>query len=233
MKFSAIIPARRGSKRLKDKNIKLLCGKPMISWTIEAAIKSKCFNEILISTNDRQVSRICENYDEATVLNRPDHLCLDDTPSDQVIYHALECLKDVDSFMPLQPTSPLRLPKHILEAKIMFEKGFQEYGTDSLISVSTRIINENWSVFVCPKTRIALSQCLSEHPDSARRFLNGAIYINTISGFKKRLTIKSDKTLVYEMPSNFSIDIDEISHFIESQNMMLKYKYFRSKTSDF
>ena len=103
MKFSAIIPARRDSKRLKNKNTKVLNGKPMIFWTIEAAIKSQVFKSIFISTNDEEIKKLCREFTELKIINRPEKIESRQLTSDAVIRHALEFFYDEDCFVLLQP----------------------------------------------------------------------------------------------------------------------------------
>ena len=102
----AIIPARKGSKRLKDKNKRLLCGKPMIEYTIEEAKKSKYIDNIIISTDDPYMNQMMIKY-AVDIHWRPDKLAGDDVPTIDVIKDIVKDM-DVDTIVLLQPTSPLR-----------------------------------------------------------------------------------------------------------------------------
>lgn len=90
----AVIPARGGSKRIPQKNIKDFCGKPMIAWSIEAAIKSGCFDKILVSTDDKEIAEISEKYGAEAPFFRPKALSDDFTPTIPVIRHAANWLRD-------------------------------------------------------------------------------------------------------------------------------------------
>src|SRR4051794_32365369 len=85
----AIIPARGGSKRIPRKNIKPFCGKPMIVWSIEAALQSNCFDKIIVSTDDPEIEKFAENAGPLVLLVRPATLSEDHTGTVPVIAHAI------------------------------------------------------------------------------------------------------------------------------------------------
>ena len=191
-KVIAIIPARAGSKRLLGKNKKLLCGKPLICWTIEEALKCDFIDNIIVSTNDKEIINICvpyieRYYDRFKVIERPEVLCQDDTPMWKVIEHA--CLKysmDTVVFL-LQTTSPLRDI------------------TDLIVSYSMYLENGNCLVSVF-------------NEDLLHYKLNGAIYIGKLSyilinnGFEARQ--------LYIMPKERSVDIDTLDDFNECERIL-------------
>lgn len=117
MKILAIIPARAGSKRLPFKNNLKLNGKPLICYTIDAALKSNCFSGIIISTNSPEIKKIVRKYKkknkEIILEERPEILAQDDTPMEKVVLPILEKYPDYEYFVLLQPTSPLRDYKDI------------------------------------------------------------------------------------------------------------------------
>ena len=88
----AVIPARGGSKRIPRKNIKLFCGKPMIAWSIEAALNSECFEQVIVSTDDEEIASIAQNYGADVPFVRPKNLADDHTGTNPVIAHAIEWL---------------------------------------------------------------------------------------------------------------------------------------------
>ena len=112
MNIVAIIPARSGSKGIPNKNLKDVGGKPLICWSIEAAIQSKYINKIVVTSDGDDILEISSKYEEVTALKRPERLAQDNTPTTPVVTHALESLAiDQDTFeylILLQPTSPLR-----------------------------------------------------------------------------------------------------------------------------
>jgi pseudaminic acid cytidylyltransferase len=88
----AVIPARGGSKRIPRKNIKQFCGKPMIAWSIEAALGSKCFDKIIVSTEDHEIASIARNYGADVPFVRPKNLADDYTGTNPVIEHVIKWL---------------------------------------------------------------------------------------------------------------------------------------------
>lgn len=86
----AIIPARGGSKRIPRKNIKLFCGKPMIGWSIEAALASGCFDQVIVSTDDAEIAAVARQFGAAVPFMRPAELSDDHTGTIPVIRHAVE-----------------------------------------------------------------------------------------------------------------------------------------------
>jgi N-acylneuraminate cytidylyltransferase len=86
----AVIPARGGSKRIPRKNIKFFCGKPMIGWSIEAALRSQIFDQVIVSTDDLQIADVARQFGAVVPFARPDELADDHTGTVAVIRHALQ-----------------------------------------------------------------------------------------------------------------------------------------------
>ena len=120
-----IIPARGGSKRIPRKNIKLFMGKPIIAWSIEAAIKSKCFKNIIISTDDEEIGEVARSYGAEMPFKRPSKLSDDYTGTKAVMKHAINTLteigisRDNDSFCCLYATAPFIDAKDLIRAMNM------------------------------------------------------------------------------------------------------------------
>lgn len=102
-----VTPARGGSKRLPRKNIRLLCGKPLIVWTIEAAKQSKLLDRYVVSTEDPEIAKVAREHG-AEVIMRPPELARDETPTLAVLQHVLEVIPEAEVVVVLQPTSPIR-----------------------------------------------------------------------------------------------------------------------------
>lgn len=123
----AVIPARGGSKRIPGKNIKPFCGKPMIAWSIEAALQSACFDEVIVSTDDPGIADIAERFGARVPFLRPDSLSDDHTGTIPVIQHAIdwyvqqgEALSQVCCIYATAPflqATDLRLGQDVLEAR--------------------------------------------------------------------------------------------------------------------
>ena len=119
-KIIALIPARSGSKRVVNKNTKILEGHPLIAYTIQAAIDSDIFDEIIVSTDSKKIALIAEYYGANVPFLRPEKYAQDKSPDIQWVKHALDFQKDrgseYDFFSILRPTSPFRKPKTIKRA---------------------------------------------------------------------------------------------------------------------
>ncbi len=132
----ALIPARSGSKRVADKNIRPLAGHPVIAYTIAAALQSGVFSAVVVSTDSEQYAEIARKYGAEVPFLRPAELAGDLSPDIEWVEHALVELQRMgrtyDCFSILRPTSPFRLPETIRRAWNAF---LAEDGVDSLRAV--------------------------------------------------------------------------------------------------
>ena len=220
-KIIAVIPARGGSKRLPGKNTKLFCGKPLISWTIEAAKKSKYLDEILITSDDSSILEIANKYG-VSFIDRPKSLAIDTANTSDVLLHALSMQNlEFDFVILLQPTSPLRSHKQIDEAiELLFEKS-----SVSIVSVCECEHSPVWSNRL--PGNFSMKGFVSEGYEGARSQdidiyyrLNGAIYIIDITVFKKLRKLLIDDSYAYVMNTENSIDIDTIYDFVCAESLM-------------
>lgn len=117
----ALIPARSGSKRIKDKNIRSFCGKPLIAWTIEKAIKSECFARVLVSSDSEEYFDIAQQYGNILCARRPAELAQDDSPDQNWIDHAIGKYSKIE-FAILRPTNPFRTVEFIRRAISLFDE---------------------------------------------------------------------------------------------------------------
>jgi len=214
MEILAIIPARGGSKGLPRKNIRILRGKPLIAYSIEAALKSRYINRILVSTEDGEIAKISRRYGVA-VINRPEKLARDNSSVIDTVKHSLESLEKKGNYIPdivvmLQPTSPLRTTRDIDNAIRLFSKK----NCDSVVSVCQLGHSPLWSVVI--KSGYLKPFFNWHHLSNKRRqdlpkiyTINGAIYITTIKKLYKYNGFFNNKTIPYVMPPERSVDIDE------------------------
>lgn len=211
MKKIAIIPARSGSKGLKDKNIIDLCGKPLIAYSIEAALESHLFDEVIVSTDSQEYRIIAEKYG-AKVLMRGENLSNDNATSYMVIEDILvrRDYEGLDYFVLLQPTSPLRNSKHIVEAVTKFEKRYDQF--DFLVSVKEA---EHAQVLVKPIDEDeSLKYFDTDFSNYKRQSYkdyspNGAIFIGKKDSYLEQKHFFGAKSLAYIMSRVDSIDIDD------------------------
>lgn len=209
----AIIPARAGSKRLAGKNIKLLAGKPMIAWTIEAALNSKIFDHVFVSTDGEEIAQVSKEYGAEVPFLRPDELASDEATTNDVVTHLVEWFerkytKNVGTITILQPTSPLRNTQHIIEAmQLMKDKSAK-----AIISVCEL----EYPIQFCNKLgsdgsmKDFIKSENNKRTQDLERFyrVNGAIYIYTRCYVGFLNNIYSDGSYAYAMNRSCSIDID-------------------------
>ena len=206
----AIIPARSGSKGLKDKNIIDVCGKPLLAYSIEAAFESKLFNRVILSTDSEKYAEIGRKYG-AEIMMRGEELSNDKASSFMVIRDVLSRLGEpCDYFMLLQPTSPLRTSAHIKEAAAQFEGEYEKF--DYLVSVKEA---EHASVLVKPVgPDLSLEHFDIDYSNYRRQGFkeyspNGAIFIAKPNEYLARGHFFGPKSMAYIMNKKDSVDIDD------------------------
>ena len=211
-KVLAIIPARKGSKRLPNKNKLDLNGKPLIAWTIESAMKSIYIDDIAISTNDEDIVEIAKLYDIDVPFLRPVELSSDKASTMDVIFHTINFYKSIgryyDIIILLQPTSPLRTSVDIDNSFKLLSKDVK-----AIVSVCELDHSPLWSN-VLP-TNNSLEFFLKEDVQGLRSQdlpqyyrLNGAIYLSRINYLKMNKNFFGNQSKAYIMATNNSIDID-------------------------
>jgi CMP-N-acetylneuraminic acid synthetase len=208
----AIVPARKGSKRLPGKNMMPLAGRPLIDWTIKAALQSNVFTSIIVSSDDPQIISNTEEWCVSGVL-RPAGLASDTATTTDAILHALDFLNktivDPAAFMLLQPTSPLRTAVDICNAvDVMVKKG-----SDNVVSICRAEHPPSWCGTIDEDGKMTnflrsndvnlRSQDLSDYYR-----LNGAIYLAKTEVFRSRKSFFTENCRPYVMPVSRSVDID-------------------------
>jgi len=204
----ALIPARGGSKGIPRKNVKELCGKPLIAWSIEAALKSKNIDRLVVSTEDQEIAYIAQSYGADVPFLRPEELAQDDTPGMDPVIHALEQLPGFNWVLLLQPTSPLRTTEDI-DGIINF---CQYRMVQSAVSVCEPPKHPHWMFHIsesgCLKP-FDVSPLITRRQELSRVYaLNGALYLARTEWFNHTRNFISDETLGYVMPTERSVDVD-------------------------
>ncbi|TGZ99751.1 cytidylyltransferase domain-containing protein [Rodentibacter pneumotropicus] len=212
MKKIAIITARSGSKGLPNKNVLFANGKPLMAYSIEAALESGEFEKIIVSTDSQEYIDLLSHY-PIEFVKRSAELASDKASSFVVIEDVLNKYQhiDFDYFVLLQPTSPLRTAQHIQEANAKFEQHFDQF--DFLVSVSdahkpttlTREIDEDESLknFKLDYSNYARQQYYSEYSP------NGAIFSAKPQAYLKQKHFYGEKCIAYFMDKEVSVDIDD------------------------
>ena len=217
----AFIPAREGSKGLKFKNFKLIKNKPLINYTVDAALKSKIFSEIVISTDHSNTIKNFKDYKNIQIHNRPKKLSNDKSLVIEALKHFLKNnYKSFEYIMILQPTSPLRKIIDIRKSYFNFIKS----NADTLVSVY-RVDDHHPSRMYEIKKQL-LKPLDAKNYSKRRQDLseiyhrNGAIYLFKNSNLKEN-SIYGKKIIPYIMPINRSLNIDNKIDF-ELAKILLK-----------
>ena len=219
--FLAIIPARGGSKRLPRKNILDLCGKPLISWSIEAALKSKYISKVVVSSDDEEILNISSNFG-ADIIKRSYELANDTATTFDAIKHTINNLEKYDYIVLLQPTSPLRNEKHIDEAIELLE----EKQADAIVSVCEMDHSPLWSNILPEDGNMRgflREEILNKRSQDLEKYyrLNGAVYIcKTDKLLENKSFFLKDNIFAYIMDRKSSIDIDEEIDFLFAERVI-------------
>lgn len=208
--FLAVIPARGGSKRLPGKNIIDFMGKPLIAWTIGAALESRYITDVIVSTDDKDIADVSQEFGAKIPYLRPKYLGGDLISVVDVLIDYLQSLEKLPEYViVLQPTSPLRSSFYIDDA-------IDKMGeNDASVSVTKVNKPSAWSNNLPKDGSLGNFLDKSLHNQQSQKFenrfaLNGAIYIcKTDRLLVEKTLLLSSKAVAYKMPYNASIDIDD------------------------
>lgn len=224
--FLAIIPARKGSKGLINKNITMLNNKPLIAYTIEAANKSNSIDKIILTTDSKSYSEIAKQYGDFDTIIRSEELSSDKASMKDVILDVLIRLKangeSYDYFMLLQPTSPLRQSKHIIEAVNIVIKN----RSNSLVSLCE--LDHPSKLIVRLNNKNTLDNCFDDSKSYLRQNygkeyrINGAIFICKTEYYLKFESFYKEKSIPYIMDRISSVDIDDIDDLNYAEYLIKK-----------
>lgn len=221
----AIIPARSGSKGLKDKNIKLLNGKPLLAYSIEAAKKSDLFDEIFVSTDSERYAEIARNFGASVPFLRSEELSSDTASSWDVVKDALlnykKSGKEFDTITLLQPTSPLRSCYDII---IGYQK-LEKENANAVIAVCEVDHSPLWCNTLPENNSLDgfLNQDLVKKPRQSLPTyyrINGALYIVKTEYLMSTDNIYEKKCFAIVMPKENSVDIDDRMDFIIAETIL-------------
>ena len=208
MNVLGLIPARAGSKSIPKKNLVDLGSRPLIAWTIEAAVNSS-LSKVIVSTDSIEIAAACKSLGAEVPFMRPEKISKDDSLSIDVVIHALDTLEeDFDSVMLLQPTSPFRSVSDINNAIQLLAEA------DSVISVEAvegmhpaRMKFINTDGYLVDPLFAEEVENMPRQQLSPLYIRNGAIYLTKIASIRQR-TFKGAKSRALIMPSSRSINID-------------------------
>lgn len=229
MKILCIIPARSGSKGIKNKNIKILKDKPLLAWSIYQAQQSKFKMKIIVSTDSQQYANIAKQYGAEVPFLRPKEISDDLSTDLECIKHCINWLKDNQKYIPniivqLRPTQPNRKVSDIDKAIKIFSDNIKNY--DSLRSVipikkscfkmytiENNLLNPTFNVF--KNIKEPYNQCRQILPQTYLH--NGYIDIIKTSLLKNN-TISGEKILPFIMEEVDNIDIDDLKDWEKSNS---------------
>lgn len=242
MKNIAIITARSGSKGLPHKNIKLLAGKPLIAWSIEAALESGMFDTVMVSTDSEEYAKIAREYGAEVPFLRSEATSQDNSSSWDVVAEVIDEYKklgrEFDTLMLLQPTSPLRNGEDIRGAYRMM----QEKGGTAIIGVCECEFSPmlgcqfGESMSYGPDRRTVREAFDKEYNLNNNTYLrrqalpsfyraNGSMYLVKVSRFEEDHYVFDENCYAYVMPQENSIDVDTELDFVIAEAV---FKHFRN-----
>lgn len=216
----ALIPARGGSKGLPGKNIRLLLGKPLISWSIEQALGSRYIDKVVVSTDSAKISAIARRYGAEVPFMRPKKLASDNAKSMDVILHAINFYESQDYIFDivvlLEPTSPLREIKDIdkaIEILMANQKAESIVGVAKLESAHPAFLVKLKKGFLEPYLNKAY-KVFRRQEVGKLYFFEGSLYIAYVESLKNKKTFYHNKTLGYIVPKWKSFEMDDYTDLI-------------------
>jgi len=226
-KTVAVIPARGGSKGIPRKNLTTVLGKPLIAYTIEAAIKAQTVDKVIVSTDDEHIAAASQDYGAEVPFIRPHHLATDTATTLSVLQHAITYLAEHQNYLAdmvvcLQPTSPLRSAEDIDAAvKLCLDSG-----ADSVVSLCQAKHHPYWMKKIVDGRVHPLMNEDENHYTRRQDLppvyqLNGALYITRTNVLLEENRVLGKYTAPYIMPQDRSIDIDT-SNDLKFATVLLK-----------
>jgi len=210
-----LVPARGGSKGIPGKNIALLSGKPLISYTIDAflALDGEFGSDICVSTDSKDVAEVVEKAGVPVPFLRPEEISTDTASAESVMLHALAWYRDAgkqfDTLVLLQPTSPLRTALHIREAIALYRANA---GVDMVVSVREAKSNPYFNLFeedgqgFLARSKKSTFARRQDCPNVYE--YNGAIYVINVASLLQKGFLSLNKIKKYVMNAASSADID-------------------------
>ena len=213
MSLIAVIPARSGSKRIKNKNLKHFKGKPLIQWTIEAALNSKYIDKVIVSTDSREIADVSKRLGATIPYLRPKNFALDNSPTIDLVLDFLEKDNSITQFLLLQPTSPLRTSddiNNVIELK-------RKKNANSVVSVCK--FNVPFNLLFEIKKNGRLTPFDNKSIQCSNYKLNGALYLADVEQLISEKTFINEKTIPYIMPLRRSVDIDTMIDWYNAESL--------------
>ena len=231
MRILAIIPARSGSKGVPGKNIKLLGGKPLIHYTIASAIKASLLNDIIVSTDTREIANVAAQAGVEVPFLRPQDLASDTSSSVDVVIHVVNELaakgKNYDAICLLQPTTPFRQNGFIDKAIEKFKKA----NTDSLVSVLPvpDEFNPHWIFEVNESGTLSIAtgekEIIRRRQDLPKTFYrDGSIYLTLTKTLLNQHSLYGDSISYIQNDPKWHVNIDNPSDWLLAEKKLMEWE---------
>jgi CMP-N-acetylneuraminic acid synthetase len=227
MRVLGLIPARGGSKGVTRKNIRSLCGKPLLQWTAERALAAETLDRVVLSTEDEEIAEIGRGCRLEVPFLRPRELAADDTPTIHVVQHALLTLEKAgdrfDAVCLLQPTSPFRKSSDIDACVELLAVSFAD-AVMSILRVPPEY-NPHWVYFRADDGSLELSTGESQ-PIPRRQALppafhrDGSIYVTRRHVVLEQESLYGMRVLGYEVDRAHTVNIDTVADWVRAEAMM-------------
>jgi CMP-N-acetylneuraminic acid synthetase len=215
VRILGLIPARGGSRGIAQKNVRLLGGKPLLQYTVEAALGARGLSRVVLSTEDEGIAALGRQCGVDVPFRRPPELAQHDTPTLPVVLHAVNWLEGVgdrfDAVCVLQPTHPLRRPEHVEACIELLDRS----GADAVMTV-LRVppeYNPHWVYFVDDEGHLHLASGARE-PIPRRQELptafhrEGSVYVARRDVVVKQQSLYGERLVGYELDAEQSVNID-------------------------
>lgn len=240
LRVLAIIPARGGSKGLPRKNIIQLNGRPLISYPIHAAKKSKFIDKIIVSTEDLEISKVALDCGAEVPFLRPSELAADNSSTSEVIRHIISELERqgdyYDIFVLLEPTSPFTESRDIDSALDLIKSKFDS--VDSIVGISqVKEVHPDYLIrltsdgLIRSYTNYGFSKITRRQDLEPLYFFDGSLYASKIDAYIKHNSFYHDRTLGYEMPRWKSYEIDDYCDFLIAETIAKNIDKFTKSDS--
>lgn len=219
----AVIPARGGSKRIPRKNIKPFCGKPIIAYSIETALESYLFDQVIVSTDDDEIAEVAKHYGAEIPFKRPVQLSDDLTGTNAVVKHAIEWFNNngttVSEACCIYATAPLLQAKYLQQGLKQLQTGNSDFAFSITsfafpVQRALRLLSDNTVEAINPDAIDQRSQDLEESWHDAAQF-----YWGTADAFLSELPLMSNHSTGVVLPRHRVQDIDTEEDWLQAELM--------------
>lgn len=228
LRVLGVIPARAGSRGVRNKNIRELCGKPLLQYTAEAALASKRLTRVVLTTESDEIAAVGRRCN-LEVLERPADLSLDETPMLPVVIHAMTVVETsgdlFDAVCLLQPTNPLRRTEDIDACIELFERSEVDSVVTVLLVPSEH--NPHWVYFADQRGVLRLSTGENE-PISRRQDLpeayhrEGSVYVTRRRVVMEENSLYGKRLIGYKMDPDNSVNVDTLADWERAEQLLTK-----------